>query len=249
MKEKELLLATAHRPYPYPTDGWTMKQVWRELLFAHWPLDPELVAPTIPRGLELDVRDGTAWLSLVPFEIRPLRFRGFPPVPTAGSFLEFNVRTYVVRDGKPGVFFYSLDASSRLAVEAARRMSMRYLNAAMGMRPDNGGIVYEVTRTDKRGQPAVFRGVYRPTDTAVFQARPGTLLHWLSERYRLYTVNKKGEALTGDIHHLPWPLQYAELSVERNTMAESHGFRLPEVAPLLTYTKRIDVLLWPIRKL
>src|SRR5581483_10089721 len=111
-----------HRPWPVPSAPWAMRQVWNELLFAHWPVEPAQLLPTLPPGLRLDGYNGQAWVGVVPFRLSGLRPRWLPPLPGLSTFPELNVRTYVRGpDGeKPGVWFYSLDAASPLAVWSAR---------------------------------------------------------------------------------------------------------------------------------
>jgi len=114
-----------HRPWPVPARGWTMGQTWEDLLFAHWRVPLEAVRAHVPADLEVEQHDGSAWIGVVPFRVTGLRLRGTLPLPGVSSFLELNVRTYVrAADGKPGVWFFSLDASSRIAVEVARRTCM-----------------------------------------------------------------------------------------------------------------------------
>ncbi|WP_271755134.1 YqjF family protein [Cohnella sp. JJ-181] len=225
-----------------------MKQVWNHLLFAHWPVSSSEIAPLIPKGLALDLREGTPWLTISPFRVNGQRIRGLPPIPFASRFPELNVRTYVVCGGRPGIYFFSLDASSRLSVEAARRLRLPYMNAGMDVAEQGGTIRYRSKREDRRGGPAAFHAAYRAESNRLLHAAPGSLLHWLTERYCLYTTGKSGELLTVDIHHRPWPLREASLSVAVNTMTDPLGIRLPGDAQLLTYTDRLDVLFWPLRK-
>src|SRR4051794_22172166 len=103
---------TDHRPWPVPASRWSMAMRWEDLLFAHWRIEPGLLRPHIPSGLELDLFDGAAWLGVVPFRMANTRLRVLPPMPGTSAFPELNVRTYVTRDGKPGVWFFSLDAGS-----------------------------------------------------------------------------------------------------------------------------------------
>jgi uncharacterized protein YqjF (DUF2071 family) len=125
-----VLEQTEHRPYPLPSKPWIMTQTWNRLLFAHWQVPISLLQPYIPSTLTIDTYEGIAWVGVIPFEISHLRLRGFPPVPYTTSFPEINVRTYVVKDNKPGVFFFSLDATNPLAVAAARTFfHLPYYNA------------------------------------------------------------------------------------------------------------------------
>ena len=91
------------------------------MLFAHWALAPELILPLIPTPLEVDQRQSGGWLGVTPFRVAGLRGRGMAPLPWLSRFPELNVRTYVHYDGRPGIYFLSLDAARLAAVIAARR--------------------------------------------------------------------------------------------------------------------------------
>src|SRR3954463_8827586 len=147
VRQGRVLAETGHRPWPLPDGRWLMAQTWEDLLFAHWPLPAEELAPLIPAPLALDTFDGGAWLGVTPFEVTGLRLRGTPPAPLVSRFPELNVRTYVSLDGKPGIWFFSLDAGSVAAVAAARRTyRLPYFRAAMRIRRDGGGIGYRSAR-------------------------------------------------------------------------------------------------------
>src|SRR5581483_11589113 len=162
-----------HRPYPLSTGRWFMGQSWLELLFAHWPVPVEALRPHVPDALEVESHDGSAWLGIAPFRIAALRVRGAPSPPFVASFRELNVRTYVTRNGRPGIWFLSLDASSRVAVRAARRLyHLPYFHALIEWRRGGGGIHFRSTRQEDR--PARFDAEYRPVGD-VFHPEPGTL--------------------------------------------------------------------------
>ena len=110
-----------HRPWPMPGRSWVMAQTWTDLLFAHWSVAPATLERAVPTQLPLDTFDGRAWIGITPFAVRNTRLRPTLPVPFVSAFPELNVRTYVTVGGKPGIFFFSLDADSMLAVAAARR--------------------------------------------------------------------------------------------------------------------------------
>jgi uncharacterized protein YqjF (DUF2071 family) len=222
-----------------------MKQVWHDLLFAHWPVSVTALRRHIPETLKIDTFQGQAWLGVVPFRMSGVRPRGAPSVPGFSSFPELNVRTYVVRDGKPGVWFFSLDAASRLAVWGARRgFHLPYFYAKMSCEEKRGWIQYQSARTHKRAPPASLEGKYRAVGE-VFTATNGTLEHFLAERYCLYTVDNHGRMLRCDIHHLPWPLQVAEASFQVNTMAAAAGIPITETnRPLLHFARLQDVVVW-----
>jgi hypothetical protein len=227
-----------------------MAQVWHDLLFAHWPVDAELLRPRLPAGVELDLYEGQAWLGVVPFRMSGVRARFLPALPGLSAFPELNVRTYAVAGGRPGVFFLSLDAANAVAVAAARRFfHLPYRRARMTCKRDGDAILYSCTRAAGRAErPAEFRGAYGPTGPA-YRARPGELDHWLTERYCLYTADGRGRAVRVDIHHEPWPLQPAWGRIEANTMAAACGVGLPTTAPLLHFSHRQDVIVWLPRRI
>lgn len=240
-----LLQHTAHRPWPLPRGPWIMAQTWHDLLFAHWPLPPQVLRPLVPEQLPLDTYDGQCLLAVAPFHMSNVRPRGVPPLPRFSSLPELNVRTYVNLEGKPGVYFFSLDAGMLSAVFAARsfyRLPYYYARMKVDVGAD------EVRYHSLRRVPAnaEFRGSYRATGPVQLRA-PGSLEHWLTERYCLYTTTGRS-VFRGEIHHLPWPLQDAEAEIEINSMAAAAGIKLPNVAPLLHFSRRLEVLVWPLRR-
>jgi uncharacterized protein len=241
-------LRSNNRPWEVPTEPWIMVQTWENLLFLHQPVDPEQLRPHIPDELELDTFDGRAWVGVTPFVLSSLRWRGLPPVPSAAGFPEINCRTYVTAGDKPGVYFFSLDAASRLAVEGARvAFGLPYFVCDARVDSVQEGIHYRNTRTDRRGQPASFHGVYRPTGH-IFNAEPGTLEYFLTERYCLYTRRAGGTIWRAEIDHAPWPLQVAKADIYNNSMAAAAGVTLPEQEPLLHFARYLDVKVWRIMR-
>jgi uncharacterized protein len=216
-----------------------MRQSWCDLLFMHWPVPAGTLRALIPEKLELDEFDGTAWLGLVPFRMAGVMRRPLPDMPWVSAFPELNVRTYVALDGKPGVWFLSLDAANRLAVWAARRFfHLPYYLADMSISVEASGIRYHSTRTN-----AEFAATYRPTSDP-YTARGGSLEHWLTERYCLYARAPDGSIWRNDVHHHPWPLQSAVATIERNTLLDSHGLAIREPPHLLHFARRLDVIVW-----
>lgn len=247
MNPKAILSQVAHRPWPLPTGPWVMTQTWSRLLFAHYPLPPGALAPLLPAGLAPDTFDGQAWIGVVPFRMSDVRPRLLPPLPWLSYFPELNVRTYVKRGGKAGVFFLSLEAANPVAVAIARGLyRLPYFNARMFCRQQAATwVAYKSIRTHKAAPPAHFLARYRPTGPVTLAA-PGTLAHWLTERYALFTADRIGRIYRGEIHHVPWPLQPAELVPDADNMAASHGLALPASPPLLHYAHWIRVLIWPL---
>ena len=219
-----------------------MSESWHDLLFAHWPLDPDILRARLPPSLPLDVFDGRAWIGVIPFHMTNVGPRGAPSLPGLSAFAELNVRTYVTLDDKPGVYFFSLDAGSTLAVIGARTMfRLPYYRAEMAVHTGTRYVAYRSVR--RSVAPAQFAATYEPIGP-VAHARPGTLEHFLTERYCLYTTTRSGEPRRLDIHHRQWPLQPAKAQIVVNTMATAAGMTLPTSAPLLHFAKRMDVLTW-----
>ena len=234
------LSSTAHRPWPMPGGPWIMYQRWERLLFAHWPVDPAALRGLVPPPLVIDLHEGEAWVGITPFDLAELRLRGMPALPGAASFPELNVRTYVRLGDKPGVFFFSLDAGSLLAVGAARvGYALPYHHAEMSIERQGEWLHYRCER-DARAR---FDARYRPVGDA-FIPTPGSLEAFLVERYALYAAPGPNRAHRGDIHHEPWRIRPAEAVISHNTMAEAAGIRLPDRAPLLHYAERQDVVAW-----
>ena len=230
---------TGHRPWPLPEGEWVQAQTWDRLLFAHWRVPEDELRRHVPAELPLDTFDGSAWVGITPFQLNGLRVRGLLPLPYLSSFPELNVRTYVTLDGKAGIYFFSLDAASALAVEAARRLyRLPYFRARMSADVRVDEVSYLSMRSEDR--PAVFRATYRATG-AHEPPTPGSLEHFLTERYCLFTLHE-GRPHWAEIHHPPWPLQTAEAEIAENTMPPP-GIEL-RGEPLLHYSERQDVVIW-----
>src|SRR6266550_1311820 len=239
-----ILPTVDHRPWPLPQGPWIMTQTWNDLLFAHWPLPPEVLRQRVPAALDLDTFDGQGWIAVTPFHMTGVRPRGVPDIPGFSKFPELNVRTYVTCQGRAGVYFFSLDAASLSAVLGARsfyRLPYFYSNMKVQVNED---VHYDCNR--RVSPQARFRARYRPV-SAVRIREKGTLENWLTERYCLYTASGE-QVFRADIHHVPWPLQDAEADIEVNTMARAAGFTLPDVAPLLHFSRQLQVLVWPLRR-
>jgi len=228
---------------------WIMAQTWHDLLFAHWPVPVKVIRALVPSALTLDLYKGTAYLAVTPFWMSGVRPRLVPAAPWVSTFPELNVRTYVTLAGnRPGVFFFSLDAGNPMAVEIARRtFHLPYYRARMTARwvgdGDARAVSYESHRTDARAPAAELVGSYAPTGP-VFTSEPGSLEHFLTERYCLYAADSSERLYRADIHHVPWPLQPARAHFDVNTMTASLGITLPDVPPLLHFARELDVRVW-----
>ena len=249
-----ILETTSHRPYALPAGHWSMAQRWSDLLFAHWPVALEEIAPLLPPGITVDSFDGYAWVGVVPFWMDQVRTRTVGEstivVPSTGQFCELNLRTYVRSNvtGLHGVFFFSLDAASALAVLGARVLfHLPYFLANMRRRIEaDGSIAYESRRLLTH-RSVRFRARYRGLGEVAAPSAAGTLEHFLTERYCLFTSHG-GRVLVGNIHHLPWPLEAAEAEIEINELPAAHGIALPNHAPVLHFARELHVYIWSLRQ-
>ncbi len=236
-----MLNETRHRPWPLPSGRWLLAQTWEDVLFAHWRVPVGAVRALVPPALEIDTFDGRAWVGVIPFRLTGFRLRGLVAAPRLSSFPELNVRTYVTADGRPGIFFISLDAASGWAVAGARRLyKLPYYRARMSMTKKR----WLEFSSERTGEPRRFRARYRPAGSPLRPER-GTIEHFLAERYRLYTSDGS-RLLCGDAHHVPWSIQPAEAEIEENTMAPAPIELAGE--PVLHYAERQDALIWPLRQ-
>ena len=239
---------TTHRSTPDKTTlPWSMAMNWHDLLFAHWPVPVESLRPHIPAELEIDTCDGTAWIGLVPFHMTGVRSRWMPSF-CGMAFPELNVRTYVKDGNKNGVWFLSLDAAHWLSVRVARAWyHLPYHDARIEVQKNGEGISFRCQRKVSGASTAAeFQIEYTPIGDP-FSAKPGTLEHWLIERYCLFAVNHRGRVGCADIAHAPWRLHRAEAVIARNTMTQPLGIRLPDQPPLLHFAHEVQAAAWKVR--
>jgi uncharacterized protein YqjF (DUF2071 family) len=246
-----LLATTAHRPYPLPAGPWRLRQRWNDLLFCHWPIPPAAIQRLLPPGLEVDTLDGEAWIGVIPFWMDDVRTRILGQrtisVPTTTTFPELNLRTYVRSrvSGLAGVYFFSLDCASPLAVVGARTLfHLPYFPARMARTTQSGVTRYKSHR-QLASRPADYESTYGPIEpSGGFGSDP--LSRFLTERYCLFTP-AFGRMLIGHIHHVPWPLEPAQAEICVNQIPSVHGITLPDTAPILHFSRQLQVLLWGLR--
>jgi hypothetical protein len=233
-----------------PSGRWQVKQRWNDLLFAHWPVPVSSLAPLIPEGLQVDSFNGSAWLGVMPFWMDRIRFRGFLPIPGAHSFPDLSLRTYVheERTGTQGVFCLSLDASNLLAVGVGRAIChLPYHWAWMRMEQRSEREFSFYSRRRYSPQPVVFNARYRGLGPSrrLLESSAGSLEHFLMERYSLFSRNLEGHPIRASLHHVSSQLEEAEAVIEQNDLASVLGIHLPDVAPVLHYSRRLAVYVWP----
>jgi uncharacterized protein YqjF (DUF2071 family) len=236
-----------HRPWPVPDRPWAWRQSWLDLLFAHWPVPAAVLRPLVPPPLKVQEFGGTSWVGVVPFRMRGVMRRPFPSLPWISAFPELNLRLYVEHGDKPGVWFLSLDAANPLAVWAARRwFHLPYFHADMSVAEDQGRFRY---RSMRRGvNRTEFAAEYGPTAPPA-ETQPGSIEHWLVERYCLYAQSPGGTLYRGEIHHQPWSIQSAEAKIDVNDLGRPFEIALDGPPTFLHFSKRIDVVVWPLERL
>ncbi len=223
--------------------------VWHDLLFAHWPVSESALGALLPQttpALELDTFQDQAWIGVVPFRMSGIRHRGYPAIPGATAFPELNVRTYVRANGRPGVWFFSLDAASRFAVRAARFcFHLPYFDATMACESEGGWIRYASRRKNGREGVAELAAQYRPAGP-IFHGEAGSLEDWLTARYRLFARGRQGKLWRGEIQHQPWPLQRAEAEFATLDVTRWLGLELPDTPPHLLFSNHLAVQAWSL---
>jgi uncharacterized protein YqjF (DUF2071 family) len=233
-----------HRPWSYPNRPWAIRQDWVQLSFLHWSLEPETLSSLLPSGLNLDTFEGKAYLGLVPFVMDNVRPRYLPCVPGFSRFPEFNIRTYVHYDGIPGVLFFSLDAANRIAVWLGRRgFNMPYFFAKMSVETQGEKTRYASTRRHCPDGERAFVGTVTTSGERYF-AQPGSLEHWLTERYCFYGEHPKGGFVRCDVAHAPWPLQKGVAEIENNSLIESFGVQTAKNPEWVHTSTGVQVLGW-----
>lgn len=231
-----------------------MAQRWSDLLFAHWPIPVNDMARLLPPGLEVDTFDNYAWIGVVPFWMDQVRTRAVGErcltIPSTSEFCELNLRTYVRSraTGLQGVFFFSLDAASVLAVLGARTLfHLPYFPARMRRHATPGGTIHYTSRRLLTRRSVRFEGSYRSLEKVSGPSAPGTLEYFLTERYCLFTP-RGARVLVGHIHHLPWPLEAAEAEITLNELPAAHGIMLPDRPPILHFARELHVYIWSLRQ-
>lgn len=211
-----------HRPWPLPNHNWTWRQSWLDLAFIHYRVDPAQIVPMLPAGMQLQQFCGSAWVGLVPFRMAGVMRRPFRDLPHFSTFPEMNLRTYVEVSGKPGVWFFSLDAASWLAVFGGRHIyHLPYYRAKMDQTSEDEWLLFSSVR---RSGSACFRARYRPKG-AVFYAERETFEHWATERYCLYSHSEHEGIARVEVHHAPWPLQRAEVAIDECSILSAAGLQ------------------------
>ncbi|CAA6693728.1 MULTISPECIES: YqjF family protein [unclassified Lentimonas] len=234
--------------HPAPDKSRTpiLYQQWRSLLFLHWQFPVAEIQARLPPGLEVDTYNGQAYIGIVPFYMHGLRPKFAPPVPSISYFPELNLRTYV-RDshGRAGVWFFSLDAQSRISVAIARKcfnLPYHYSKMRYTVHHDQS-IEFQSTRA--KSTPQNFR--YR-AGQPLGKAAKDSLTYFLVERYRLFADSKKNGLRVGELSHHPYALHQVEVDAYDTDLFALNGFSTPTAPPdHITFSPRADVAIYPMK--
>lgn len=225
-----------------------MTQQWRDLVFAHWAYQPEIVEALLPDGVELDTFEGNAYVGLVPFNMRNLRLRGLPPIPTTANFAEVNVRTYVKSRGRSAVWFFSLDTQKLLPTLVARlafKLPYCYGTAKVTLTGRGEGAI--LTSNVERRWP------HHSTSALAVRvgapAQPGPLEKFLTSRWGLVSSSRGDRLWYGPVEHEPWPLHSAELLHLDDHLITAAGLPRPEGEPHLLFSPGVHTTIHSLEKL
>jgi uncharacterized protein YqjF (DUF2071 family) len=234
-----------HLPFAMPDKQFALSQEWRHLTFMHWEVDVEKLRPHIPKGLEIDLFNGKAYVGTIPFLMKNVRPRLLPPVPGISTFPEFNIRTYVKRNGKAGVLFLTLEAQSRITCFHAPRkygLPYRYAKCKISVKDD----LYKWT--SKRASDGVALIGQCRAKGDLMKAEKGSLEEFLFERYSLYTSHNDKVHMAYTQHN-PWEFQEGEVEITNNTLTESYDLGIENLfnPDHVHMSHGVHVHTWPIQ--
>lgn len=242
-----LIKNTAHPYCSMPSKKWIMRQSWKNLIFVHWPLNPERLRMHIPPSLQIDTFNGSAWLGIVVFEMGGIYPRGLSTLSITSAFPEINVRTYVRYNEKPGVYFLSLDVGDWASLTIAKRwLHLPYHPAKISIQKLKSTFHCSSIRQSSKHEPIIYEGIHTPI-SEIFFPQEGSLDHWLTERYCFFSTNKKARLYCCEIHHAPWPLQLGKTEVKQNTLFSPFHIDLTGTQPITHFSKGVDSLIWNIK--
>ena len=233
-----------HLPFPMPNWPHALNQEWKHLTFMHWEVDPIFLEPYIPKGLELDLYDGKAYVGTIPFLMSKVHPKSLFWVPGISFFPEFNIRTYVTKDGKGGVLFLTLDAKSRITciyAPLAYGLPYRYSKCKLSVNQES------YTWSSKRIKDGAELIGKSKSIGGELKAKKGSLEEFLFERYSLY-VEHNGCLRIAHTYHEPWRFKIGEVKIEKNTLTEGYNLGINDVLnpDLVHISEGVRVFTWPI---
>lgn len=234
-----ILQNITHRPWPLPNANWKFYQEWNRSLFLHWPVDPDALREVIPAGTELDLYEGKAWISVVAFTMQKIRPKHLPFFKPISNFHEINVRTYITKDHKPGVFFLNIEAQKALSAFLSRHISgMPYEKATILRSLQNNLHTYASVNHKKQFH---LHAEYTLSDAPVAKT---SLDLFLTERYCAY-VPIQQQLFRYNIHHVEWPVQ--QVAIHKLLLEYKTGNTLltTDTPPALShYSEGVQVVTW-----
>jgi len=237
-------MRTSHLPFPMPERKFSLKQNWVNLTFMHWEVDPDILRMHVPDDLEIELFEGKAYVGVIPFRMEKVRPRNLPSVSFISNFPEFNIRTYVRKNGKGGVFFLTLDAMSRVtclyapfAYGLPYKYAKGFVNAVNGIYSWSSKRISGEIRLEGESEPKGH----------LLKAKKGSLEEFLFERYCLY-VSKNGITYRAYTCHEPWEFQDAEANIRYNSLTEHYklGIQNTLEPDLIHFSKGVEVMTWDI---
>lgn len=224
---------------------WLVAQTEAELLFLSWPADPARITGRIPAGLTLDTFESQAWITLIPFRMERMRARWLPPIPPFSRFAEVDCLTYVRRGAVTGIWFFRIDAGTLVGSAMARWLfGLPYHHSRVALDQEGEWRAFSsVGRAEGTGVRPELRLRYRPRGQ-VFEATPGTLAHFIVERFVMFSQSGRGTLLQGREARPTRSIQECEVSVQQNTLPEAADVPGPAGDAVAWYCARSAIRTW-----
>lgn len=233
MKVKDILKNTAHRPFEVPKHSWMVYQEWNKAIFFHWEVEPDLIKPLLPKGIELDIINGKTWVSLVAFDMNNIRLRNLPKISQISNFYEINIRVYVIYNGKPSVYFLSMEGSKKLSCKILKTVSKFPYRYSKMKRND---FSYESKNYEYNDS---FFTEYSLEDSLIIKDETDI---WLTERYAVFQ-DYRNNIIEYDVHHLEWPTQQIDVK-ELEIKYPRFSHLINNNPDRIHYSKGVQVLTW-----
>lgn len=237
MKSAEILKQIEHRPFKYPKTSWKFYQEWNKAIFLHWEVDSKLIQPLLPKGLTLDIINNKTWVSLVAFDMNNIGIKNLPKPPYISDFYEINIRVYITCNGKPSVYFLSMEGNKRSSCKILKMVSKFPYRYSKMNRNDSS------YNSENKKFNDTFNIEYNIKNTAV---KKDKIDLWLTERYAVFQ-DYKTHIIEYDVHHIEWPIQ--------NITIQNLNVNYPRFSHLVNnqpdkvhYSSGVEVLTWDKRK-